>query len=123
MNDLATFEVLERGPIVRAALVGELDLSNAADLESVVVDVVPNDSTGMILDLTRLTYIDSAGIRLLLTLVGRFKWRGQRLALLAPDGCRARRVIELAGAQDALVVDGDDAAAVARVAGSAERGR
>jgi anti-anti-sigma factor len=115
VNDLATFEVLERGPIVRAALVGELDLSNAADLESLVVDVVPNDSAGMVLDLTRLTYIDSAGIRLLLTLVGRFKWRGQRLALLAPDGCRARRVIELAGAQDALVVDGDDAAAVARV--------
>jgi anti-sigma B factor antagonist len=115
VNDLATFEVLERGPIVRAALVGELDLSNAADLESLVVDVVPNDSAGMVLDLTRLTYIDSAGIRLLLTLVGRFKWRGQRLALLAPEGCRARRVIELAGAQDALVVDEDDAAAVARM--------
>jgi anti-anti-sigma factor len=118
VNDLATFEVLERGPIVRAALVGELDLSNAAHLESLVVDVVPNDSAGMVLDLTRLTYIDSAGIKLLLTLVGRFKWRGQRLALLAPDGCRARRVIQLAGAQDALVVDEDDAAAVARLGGT-----
>jgi anti-anti-sigma factor len=115
MNDLATFRVLERGPIVRASLVGELDLSNAADLESRVVDVVPNDSTGMVLDLSGLTYIDSAGIRLLLTLVGRFNWRGQRLALLAPDGCRARRVIELAGAQEALVVDEDDATAIARM--------
>ena len=114
MNDLATFRVLERGSIVRASLEGELDLSNATDLESWVVDAVPNDSTGMVLDLSGLTYIDSAGIRLLLTLVGRFKWRGQRLALLAPDGCRARRVIELAGAQEALVVDEDDATALAR---------
>jgi anti-anti-sigma factor len=115
MNDLVTFQVLESGPVVRAALTGELDMSNAADLESLVVDVVPNDSTGMVLDLTGLTYLDSAGIRLLLTLVGRFRWRGQRLALLAPDGCRARRVIELAGAQEALAVDEDDAAAIARI--------
>jgi anti-anti-sigma factor len=119
VNDLVTFQVLERGTVVRAALAGELDLSNAAHLESVVSDVVPNDSTGMILDLTGLTYIDSAGIRLLLTLVGRFRWRGQRLALLAPDGCRARRVIELAGAQEALAVDEDEAAALARVGGTA----
>lgn len=118
MNDLATFEVFRLGPIVRAVLVGELDLSNVARMESEIVDVVPNDAEGMVLDLSRLTYIDSAGIRMLLTLVGRFRWRGQRLGLIAAAGSRVRRVIELAGAQDALALDENEAAALARVEGA-----
>lgn len=117
MNDLASFEVLRRGPIVHGALAGELDLSNVVELEGAIVDVVPNDAAGMILDLSRLTYIDSAGIRMLLTLVGRFRWRGQRLALVSPVASRVRRVIELAGAQDALAVDEDEADALTRLSG------
>jgi anti-anti-sigma factor len=117
VSGLATFELLEDGPVVRARLSGELDLSNSADLESEIVGVVPNEATGMVLDLSTLTYIDSAGIRLLLTLVGRFRWRGQALALVAPAGSRARRVIELAGAQEVLALDENEALALARVDG------
>jgi anti-sigma B factor antagonist len=121
VSELATLDVVTRGSVVRAALAGELDMSNAADLEAAIVDVVPNEATGMVLDLSAVTYLDSAGIRLLLTLVGRFRWRGQRLALVAPPGSRVRRVIELAGAQDALAVDEDEGMAFARLGRDAQR--
>lgn len=119
MNEIATFDVLERAPVVRAAIGGELDMSNAAELEATILGAVSNETTGMVLDLSGVTYIDSAGIRLLLTLVGRLRWRGQQLALLATPGSRVRRVIELAGAQDALAVDDDAAMARARLGASA----
>lgn len=122
MNDLATFEVLERGPVVRAALSGEIDLSNASDLQGAIVDVVPNQASGMVLDLSGLSYLDSAGIKMLLTLVGRFGWRGQRLALISPAGSRVRRVIELAGAGDAFVLDETEDTAVAHVADAPSSG-
>jgi anti-sigma B factor antagonist len=115
MSDLATFRVIERGSVVRAAVTGEIDMSNAADLGAAIVDEIPNDAAGMVLSLDEVTFIDSSGIRLLLGLVGRFRWRGQRLAIVAPAGSKVRRVIELAGAADALAIEGSDELAVARV--------
>jgi anti-anti-sigma factor len=102
VNDLATVEVLELGTVVRARLIGEIDVSNASDVEVAIAELVPNDASGMELDLSSIRYIDSRGIRMLLTLVGRFEWRGKELRLVAPPGCRARRVIELCGAEATL---------------------
>lgn len=52
---------------------------------------------------------------MLLTLVGRFGWHGQRLALIAAAGSRVRHVLELAGADEALVLDETRESAVARL--------
>jgi anti-anti-sigma factor len=107
VSDLATFEVFESGEPIRAGLVGEVDSSNTRDLQIAIMGAMPRHTAGMVLDLSGLTYVDSAGIRMLLTLVGRFRWRGQELLLVAPEGSRARTVLALAGAEDALVSDGD----------------
>lgn len=105
MNDLAELAVREDGEVLLARLSGEIDLSNSRDLERMIEDAVPNTALGLVLDLSDLTYVDSAGIRLLLTLASRLQWRGQRLALVAPDDSRIRRVLSLAGAEVTLVVD------------------
>lgn len=105
MNDLAELAVREDGEVLLARLSGEIDLSNSRDLERMIEDAVPNTALGLVLDLSDLTYVDSAGIRLLLTLASRLQWRGQRLALVAPDESRIRRVLALAGAEVTLVVD------------------
>jgi anti-anti-sigma factor len=111
-SELATLELLEQGTLVRARVAGEVDLSNAASLEASILALMPNEAVGMVLDLTGLSYLDSAGIRMLLTLVGRFSWRGQQLAIVAPEGSRVRRVLQLAGARGALVVDVPDDEAI-----------
>lgn len=105
MSDLGELSIQEDGDVFLARLSGEIDLSNARDLERAIVDAVPNNAFGMLLDLSRVSYIDSAGVRLLLTVADRFRWRGQELALIAPDGSRIRRVLALAGAEGALIID------------------
>jgi anti-anti-sigma factor len=105
VNDLAELAVREDGEVPLARLSGEIDLSNSRDLERMIEDAVPNTALGLVLDLSDLTYVDSAGIRLLLTLASRLQWRGQRLALVAPDDSRIRRVLSLAGAEVTLAVD------------------
>jgi anti-anti-sigma factor len=103
MSELATIEVVELGDVVRVRLVGELDPSNAIDVQERIAALMPNGATGMVLDLSGVAYLDSSGIRTLLTLVGRFRWRGQRLLLVAPEGSQVRRVLELTGANAVLI--------------------
>jgi anti-anti-sigma factor len=113
VRDLATIEVLETGEVVRVRLVGELDPSNAIDVQERIAALMPNEAIGMVLDVSGVGYLDSSGIRTLLTLVGRFRWRGQRLLLIASEGSQVRRVLELAGAAEALLADPADDLAVA----------
>ena len=78
MSDLASFAVVKADEIVVGFLSGEIDLSNAKELESQIENAVPNTALGMVLDLSELRYLDSSGIRLLLSLAGRLRWRGPR---------------------------------------------
>lgn len=115
VSALAHFDVRDDGGILLGRLSGELDLSNSQDLEQVIVDAVPNTALGMVLDLSNVTYIDSAGILLLLDLASRFEWRGQQLGLVAPEDSRVRRVLVLAGAEGVVVIDATAEAARKRM--------
>ncbi|MGH2681571.1 MAG: STAS domain-containing protein, partial [Actinomycetota bacterium] len=115
MSDLATFAAERDDDVVVGRLVGEIDLSNAEQLERSIVDAVPNTVLGMVLDLSKLSYIDSSGIRLLLSLAGSLKWRGQDLVLAAPDGAQCRRVLTLAGVGGSVRLEATADAALARL--------
>ena len=115
MSELASLVVTQDGEVVVASLTGEIDLSNATELERSVADLVPNGALGLVLDLSGLTYIDSSGIRLLLSLAGRLRWRGQELALAAPDGARCRRVLSMAGVDGSVAFETTAEAAGARL--------
>jgi anti-anti-sigma factor len=113
--ELVEVERIERGRVLRVRLAGEVDLSNAPSLEAKIIGLMPNEAVGMVLDLRRVSYLDSSGIRMLLTLVGRFSWRGQRLVIVAPPGSRVRKVLLLAGADNALVLDAAEEEAIMSV--------
>ena len=115
MNDLAELAIVRDGGVLLASLSGEVDLSNASDIERTIMDAVPNTASGMLLDLSDVTYIDSAGVRLLLALADRFRWRAQELGLVVPEDSRIRRVLTMAGAEGALVLDTTTDAARARM--------
>jgi anti-anti-sigma factor len=105
VSDLASFAVINADEIVVGALSGEIDLSNAKALEGEIADAVPNTARGMVLDLSKLTYLDSSGIRLLLSLAGRLRWHGQDLVLAAPPESRCRRVLSLAGIDSTVHIE------------------
>jgi anti-anti-sigma factor len=83
-------------------LTGEVDLSNTDEVER---QVLAEAGSGMplVLDLSGLTYLDSAGLHLLYRLS-----HGRVLRIppmvVAPLGCRARTVIDLAGVAEGLGV-------------------
>lgn len=75
------------------ALEGEIDLSNAADVEAEIRQAL-DDESRIVIDLTRAAYIDSAGARLLFALA---RSLGERLSVVIPDESPLLRVLTLVG--------------------------
>jgi anti-sigma B factor antagonist len=65
-----------------AALAGEVDAANAEQLGLELRSGVTNRSPGLIVDLTALRYLDSAGINLLFALGDELRGRQQTLRLV-----------------------------------------
>ena len=85
MTELANLSVETREDVQVARLAGEVDISNATKLQTDISGMVPNDSSGLVLDLSEIEYLDSSGIRMLFELHGRLSDRRQRLAAVVPD--------------------------------------
>lgn len=83
------------------ALEGELDLACVDLLEEEMARVFAADAPAIVLDLSELRFIDSAGIRLLLQLQTRSSGNGSRLRMLRA-GPQVQRLLELTGADRML---------------------
>ena len=94
---LADIQVSDEGRVVLARLTGELDLSNTAIIGSALVENVPNSALALILDLTDVEYLDSAGIHLIYELREKLRARGQLLQLVIPASSPANDALRLAG--------------------------
>ena len=83
--------------LLLAELTGEVDLSNAERISDAIAETASNQELGLILDLSGLHYLDSAGIHLLFRLGEQLRARGQTLALVMPAGSPSSDAIRLAG--------------------------
>jgi anti-anti-sigma factor len=92
---LAEVTLDPQGPVLVAHLVGEVDLSNVEEIRTVLVDAVSHDTEFLILDLTKTSYLDSTGVRLLFELAERLQGRRQELRLVVDDSTLVQRVIQL----------------------------
>jgi len=91
----------ENGVVV-ASLSGEIDLSNATEITDALLGGVPNEALGLVIDLSGVSYLDSAGVRMLAELDHRLGWRAQALRIVAPEESRSRRVLAIAGLERVL---------------------
>lgn len=91
-----TVEVLAGSPNVYS-ISGEVDLTNAPDLERQVLSSLGSERFA--LDLTPLRFIDSAGLRMLTRLGERFDF-----ALIVPDESLVRRTIEIVNLDDLVPI-------------------
>ena len=82
---------------LRVAVSGEIDLANAAAVEDEIDAAVSDRLRAVSVDLTDLTYLDSAGIRMLFTLASRLQALRIMLELVVPFDSPTRRLIELSG--------------------------
>ncbi len=83
------------------ALAGEMDLANAPDVERELVRAESTNATAIVVDLSELTFMDSTGIRLLITAHARSREDGGRLQLIRPPA-RVFRVLCIAGVDKLL---------------------
>jgi anti-anti-sigma factor len=90
-------EVHTRGDAIRIALMGEIDLSNASEVESAVVSAISNHTTEVDLDLSAVGYLDSAGLRVVYSLAVRLHRAQIGLRITTPLDSPARRAIEVSG--------------------------
>jgi anti-anti-sigma factor len=77
---------LARGARHRLILTGELDMLSARDLERAICSVCRERTRGLVLDLSRLTFIDLCGLRILLFARELCEWQGCDFGLVSgPD--------------------------------------
>jgi stage II sporulation protein AA (anti-sigma F factor antagonist) len=82
-------------------LFGELDLASADVVEQELERVEAGDARSIVVDLSGLTFMDSTGLRLLLSAHARSRGQADRLALRRGPAS-VQRVVELSGVDDLL---------------------
>jgi anti-anti-sigma factor len=97
---LSISSVVEDGT-VSIALEGELDLAGARQLEESLAAAEQESPARMVVDLERLQFIDSTGLRLLLQADARARERGCEL-VLRPGEPAVQRAFEVTGALTVL---------------------
>lgn len=88
----------EEGAVV-AHLVGEIDMSNAEELGAAVIGATPNEVQGVVLDLSRVEYLDSAGIYVIHGMRASLQARGQVMVLVIPADSPVHDALRLSGAE------------------------
>jgi anti-anti-sigma factor len=87
------FEVVGDSTVVR--ITGEVDLSNAWSVDGSMREAISNRAHTVVVDLTEVTYLDSAGIRVLFDLSRGLAEHDQRLIAVLPVGATTRRALEV----------------------------
>jgi anti-anti-sigma factor len=101
---LSISSTVEDGTVC-VALEGELDLAGARRLEEGLAAAEREEPERLIVDLGRLAFIDSTGLRLLLQADARARERGYEL-LLRPGEPAVQRAFEVTGALTLLRFEG-----------------
>jgi anti-anti-sigma factor len=105
-----TYEAHRSDEMVRLALAGEFDLSNATEVEDAIKEIEQERPQLLVLDLRELTFMDSTGLRVMVAADARARDDARRLAVVqGPES--VHRVFRITGLDDHLeMVETPDAA-------------
>jgi anti-sigma B factor antagonist len=99
-----------RGPAELVLLNGEIDLANANEIGRAIVRHT-SAAGAVLIDLTRVSFLDSAGVRLLDALAGDLGRSGTPLRLVVGERGAARMTLQLCAFRPDLLADDLDEAA------------
>ena len=98
---------------VIAILDGELDASSVGEVAVVLRRLVENRVHRLVVDLEKVSYMDSAGINLLYAVGGDLSARQQQLHLVVVPGSPIERTLKIVGADRAFPAHANRQAALA----------
>ena len=90
---------------------GRIDSSNAPELDETLKQLADQDRPQLVLNLSQVDYMSSAGLRAIVTALRAAKKSGGNVHLSQPSD-RVREVLELAGLHTLFQIYEDDTAAV-----------
>ena len=100
-DGLLTVRQSDEGAQVRVVLDGELDLSNAAILEMALTEAIESEKK-VLIDLTRLEFLDSTGVALIVKMLGRSD--AERFSFLPSKSSGVCRLLSLTGLDERMVL-------------------
>jgi anti-anti-sigma factor len=100
--ELVQWSVDRAGDEVAVALVGEVDLSNEAALGAALDAVVGMKPARIVIDLAGVSYLDSSGVRCLLSVAKHAAAAGSELVVCRPVGI-VLRVLQICGVDELLL--------------------
>ncbi len=100
----------DRNGLVHLALVGELDLSTVAKVQEELRRIEASSPATVVVDLSKLTFLDSTGLRCIVTADERARQEGRRMVVVrGPDA--VQRVFTITRLEERLEMV-DDAASI-----------
>jgi anti-anti-sigma factor len=100
----------DRDGLVHMALVGELDLSSVAKVQEELRRIEADAPAKLVVDLSKLTFLDSTGLRCIVTADERAREQGRRIVIVrGPDA--VQRVFAITRLEDRLEIVDDAASA------------
>ena len=102
-------------------MAGDLDLSNLHAVHIALLDATPNAALGLVIDLSGVVFLDSAGVETLFRLQRSLAIRQQRFAVAIPPDAMIRRALELSGALSEMTLCPSVEAALAALRAAAGR--
>lgn len=103
---LADMAEEQRDGVAIARISGEIDASNTRWLEARLRALLTNQSVALVIDLTEVTYLDSAGIATMFRLGSDLRLHQQQLHLVVLDGSPIKRMVGLTGLDRTLPTHG-----------------
>ncbi len=95
-------ETIDGVPVAHVG--GDIDAGNAAAIQQRLSATLGRDSLSLVVDLSGVGYVDSAGFDMLLRLGERLRHRRARLLLVIPAASRLQRLATIVGLPEAIAV-------------------
>lgn len=105
-------DVAQDGQITIARVTGEVDMANATQFADEVLGKIGDDATALVVDLTDLRYIDSAGVRSLFEIASTLKLRESFFAIAVLEDSPLRSVLKVTRVEDVATLCPTRAAAL-----------
>jgi anti-sigma B factor antagonist len=97
-------EVLRDGNAATVRIEGEVEFATAPRLRATLVELAQHGASPVTVDLAGVSFLDSAGISLLVQAKKRLQAAGSDLALRTPTRS-VRRVLEISGVSELFVIE------------------
>ena len=90
--------------VIIADIAVDIDIANTESIRAAILESVPNDAIGVVIDLTRVRYLDSAGIRMLFSIVRELDTCRQRTAIALDDESPLRKLLKISNVDEVAYV-------------------